>query len=81
MPILSEYSLNTRSRSASRTRWISTCFAVWMALRPNSAIGSGNVEHVADLRRRGLVGARLLDRELERGILDRLDHGLAQRAP
>ena len=32
-----------RSRSASRTRWVSTCFAVCTALRPNSSIGSSSV--------------------------------------
>ena len=37
-----EYSAKTLSRSASRTFWKITCFAVWAAMRPRMSVGFGN---------------------------------------
>ncbi len=41
-PTRFEYSANTLSRSASRTFWKMTCFAVWAAIRPSTSVGLGN---------------------------------------
>jgi hypothetical protein len=70
-PTRPEYSANTLSRSASRTFWKITCFAVCAAIRP---------EHVGRLRELDLLaelelGAReellrLLEPELGLGDLD-----------
>ena len=37
-----EYSAKTLSRSASRTFWKITCFAVCAAIRPSTSVGFGN---------------------------------------
>ncbi len=41
-PTRPEYSEKTLSRSASRTFWKMTCFAVWAAMRPRTSVGLGN---------------------------------------
>ena len=41
-PTRPEYSAKTLSRSASRTFWKMTCFAVWAAMRPSTSVGLGN---------------------------------------
>ena len=48
-PLRSLYSLKMRSRSASRTRWRSTCFAVCAAMRPKVAARLLQLEEVAEL--------------------------------
>ena len=41
-PMRSLYSAKMFSRSASRTFWKITCFAVCAAMRPNPSVGLGN---------------------------------------
>ena len=44
-PTLSLYSSYWRSRSASRTRWTMTCFAVCVAILPNSTGGNSSLRN------------------------------------
>ena len=68
-PLRSLYSLKTFSRSASRTRWMMTCFAVCAAMRPNAAAVGLELEEVAELlvlvARLGLVLRAVEDLEDE----------------
>ena len=73
-PLRSLYSLKMRSRSASRTRWMSTCLAVCAAMRPKA------VRACFSLRRspnslscsRGLLGVFGAPEDLEAELLAEL---------
>jgi hypothetical protein len=77
-PMRSLYSLNWRSRSASRTFCTMTCLAFCADTRPKSSGGKRLGDQVAHLGL-GIAALALGQRDLGRLVLDGVDH-LAARA-